>query len=123
MLSLIASPQPMSRRYARREITARFFRILKHVLGIGSDFPWCSTGDPVFNFNLSSCGLSVVQHYILCWSSLDIRVKQVKILVSSEDCPAPYFSKWFHYNVQLTAETNVDIENEDLVEASWVAHE
>ncbi|CAM9684669.1 unnamed protein product [Ectocarpus sp. 8 AP-2014] len=44
---------------------------------------------------------------------------QVKILVSSEDCPAPYFAKWFHYNIQLNAESNVDIDKEDPVEASW----
>eukprot|EP00903_Cladosiphon_okamuranus_P013711 g12767.t1 len=46
-------------------------------------------------------------------------MENVKILVSSEDCPAPYFAKWFHYNVQLNAESNVDIDKEDPVEASW----
>lgn len=48
---------------------------------------------------------------------------QVKILVSSEDCPAPYFAKWFHYNIQLNAESNVDIDKEDPVEASWGVYE
>ncbi|CAM9440759.1 unnamed protein product, partial [Hapterophycus canaliculatus] len=46
-------------------------------------------------------------------------MENVKILVSSEDCPAPYFAKWFHYNIQLSAESNVDIDKEDSVEASW----
>lgn len=48
---------------------------------------------------------------------------QVRILVSSEDCPSSYFAKWFHYNVQLNAESNVDIDNEDPIEASWGVHE
>ena len=48
---------------------------------------------------------------------------KVKILVSSEDCPASYFAKWFHYNVQLNAESNVDIDKEDPIESSWGVHE
>lgn len=44
---------------------------------------------------------------------------QVKVLVSSEDCPSAYFSKWFHYNVQLNPEDNVDVDSEDTLEASW----
>lgn len=50
-------------------------------------------------------------------------MEQIKILVSSEDCPAPYFTKWFHYNMQLNPETGVDIDNEDPIEASWGVHE
>lgn len=48
---------------------------------------------------------------------------QVKILASSEDCPARYFTKWFHYNVQLNPESNVDIDIEGPAEASWGVYE
>ncbi|CAM9823574.1 unnamed protein product [Laminaria digitata] len=50
-------------------------------------------------------------------------MENVKILMSSEDCPTPYFAKWFHYNVQLNAESNVDIDKEDPIEASWGVHD
>ncbi|CAM9607652.1 unnamed protein product [Ascophyllum nodosum] len=50
-------------------------------------------------------------------------LEKVKILVSSEDCPSPYFTKWFHYDLQLNEENNVDINNEDPIEASWGVHD
>ncbi|CAM9216123.1 unnamed protein product, partial [Choristocarpus tenellus] len=43
----------------------------------------------------------------------------IKILVSSEDCPTPYFPKWFNYYVQVNPESNIDINREDPIEASW----
>eukprot|EP00953_Heterococcus_sp_UTEX-ZZ885_P017053 9562-Heterococcus_DN1.PRE.5 len=42
-----------------------------------------------------------------------------RILAACEDCPTPYFSKWFHYSVQLQPDASVDIEKEDPVEAAW----
>ncbi|CAN0346994.1 unnamed protein product [Discosporangium mesarthrocarpum] len=46
-------------------------------------------------------------------------MENVKVLCCSEDCPASYFSKCFHYYLQLNPESNLDIDNEDPIEASW----
>ncbi|KAG5176840.1 hypothetical protein JKP88DRAFT_202803 [Tribonema minus] len=42
-----------------------------------------------------------------------------RLLAACEDCPCPYFAKWFHYHVQLMPDAGVDVEREDPVEAAW----
>lgn len=42
-----------------------------------------------------------------------------RILAACEDCPTPYFSKWFHYSIQLKPDLSVDLDKEDAVEAAW----
>lgn len=70
----------------------------------------------------STGGLADVQAPLV-FHSRTTALNQVKIVVSSEDCPASHFKKWFHYMVQLNAETNVDLENEEPVDASWEVYE
>ncbi|CAM9183938.1 unnamed protein product [Chrysoparadoxa australica] len=46
-------------------------------------------------------------------------IEDIKIVAASDDCPTTYFSRWYHYCLQLPAETGLDIDNEDPVEAAW----